>query len=75
MYVYQGHVACFFNGSFGTETDICKHFFVVVSEANVVDHVLEGQTASTSHHHQSPKKKDVEISITVPGAKKKKKGW
>ncbi|KAL9959833.1 hypothetical protein ACROYT_G033190 [Oculina patagonica] len=46
-----------------------------VDEANVVDHVLEGHTASTSHHHQSPSKKNVEISITVPGAKKRKKGW
>lgn len=53
-------------------TDTVVIFFL---EANVVDHVLEGHTASTSHHHQSPSKKNVEISITVPGAKKRKKGW
>ena len=49
-------------------------FFSLV-EANVVDHVMDDHAASTSHHHHSPSKKNVEISITVPGAKKRKKGW
>jgi len=51
-----------------------------VDEAHVTDHVLEtghkaDHGASTSHQHRSPSKKNVEISITMPGAKKKKKGW
>ena len=50
-----------------------------MSEANVADHKLgigsEKNEASTSHKEQSPSKKSVEISITVPGTKKKKKGW
>jgi len=46
-----------------------------VDEAKVVDHVMDDYSASTSHHRHSPSKKSVEISITVPGAKKRKKGW
>ena len=41
----------------------------------MADHVMDDHVASTSQHHRSPNKKNVEISITVPGAKKKKKGW
>ena len=43
-------------------------FFLI--EAKVVDHVMDDHAASTSQHHHSPNKKNVEISITVPGAKK-----
>lgn len=54
-------------------------FFCLLSEANVADHKLgigsDKNEASTSHKEQSPSKKSVEISITVPGTKKKKKGW
>ena len=54
-------------------------FFCFLSEANVADHKLgigsDKNEASTSHKEQSPSKKSVEISITVPGTKKKKKGW
>lgn len=51
-----------------------------VDEAHVADNLLEtvhkvNQGASTSHEQHSPSKKSVEISITVPGSKKKKKGW
>ncbi|KAJ7314314.1 hypothetical protein OS493_039382, partial [Desmophyllum pertusum] len=35
-----------------------------VDEANVVDHGMENEGASTSHQHHSPSKKSVEISIT-----------
>ena len=52
--------------------------FAFLSEANVADHKLsigsDKNEASTSNKEQSPSKKSVEISITVPGTKKKKKG-
>lgn len=44
-------------------------------EADVVDHGPEHEEASTSQEDQPPSKSSVEISITVPGTKKKKKGW
>ncbi|XP_074609302.1 DNA repair protein complementing XP-C cells homolog isoform X2 [Acropora palmata] len=51
-----------------------------VDEAHVADHLLEtldksDSSAANSYPHQSPSKKNVEISITMPGSKKKKKGW
>ncbi|XP_068713927.1 DNA repair protein complementing XP-C cells homolog [Montipora foliosa] len=51
-----------------------------VDEAHAAEHVLEAvhkgnREVSTSHQHQSPSKKNVEISITMPGTKRKKKGW
>ena len=51
-----------------------------ISEAHAAEHVLEAvhkgnREVSSSHQHQSPSKKNVEISITMPGTKRKKKGW
>lgn len=51
-----------------------------VDEAHVADHLLEtldksDSSAVNSYPHQSPSKKNVEISITMPGSKKRKKGW
>lgn len=46
-----------------------------VDEVDVVDHGPEDQEASTSQEHQPANKSSVEISITVPGTKKRKKGW